>query len=322
MGDQPTVSIGMPVCNGEPYLQGALNALMALEYSNFELIVSDNGSTDGTSHICREYARRDRRMRYTKCDPVVDVFTNFNRVLRLATGTYFMWAAHDDLWEPGFLGSLVTALQANPNAVLASSRFDGINSMGCRVRTFRENWLKIFAASKFIQFAYMVLLDEAATLKANHVYGLMRTDTLRACGGMRRSNPSFSGEDVHTLLRMLGYGEFLFVDDLLFHYRIRSRIVREKEPLVAYALGRIAGQSRSHRGNLLLFVARNHALHAGMRAIIRRESPLSRSERFLLTAAAAAKEVWRLMLAVPVAALGELNVLHVGTPRRRLESGQ
>lgn len=300
----------MPVYNGEPYLRDALDALLAQDYPNFELIISDNASTDSTSQICKEYALRDGRIRYSRCNPATDSFTNFNRVLSLARGSYFMWAAHDDLREPTFIRSLLSALQANPKAVLASCRFDNIDATGRQVRTFKEDWSQIFTESKFRQFANMALRDEVATHKATLLYGLMRTQILRKCGGMTYSRPSFSGEDVLTLLRLLGQGEFVFVDQLLFRYRVRSRTIREKESLLAYLVRRIAGQAGGHQGNLVLFMARHHRLHTGIRAIIRQEPSLSAAERRVLTAATAVKEVWQLTRTIPSVALRELNILH------------
>jgi glycosyltransferase involved in cell wall biosynthesis len=74
----PRVSIGMPVYNGEPYLTRALDALLAQSFTDFELIISDNASTDATETICREYAARDRRIRYYRCNENHGAAWNFN----------------------------------------------------------------------------------------------------------------------------------------------------------------------------------------------------------------------------------------------------
>ncbi len=92
----PTVNIGMPVYNAENYLQGALDSLLAQDYGDFDLLISDNASTDRTQEICLDYTARDRRVRYQRNGRNIGAADNFNRVLEPACGKYFMWAAHDD----------------------------------------------------------------------------------------------------------------------------------------------------------------------------------------------------------------------------------
>src|SRR6266508_180906 len=97
--EAPLVSIGMPVFNGQRFIRQALDSLLSMDYPNFELIISDNASTDGTAEICQDYAARDRRIRFYRNAKNEGAFGNFARVLALARGNYFMWAAHDDIWE-------------------------------------------------------------------------------------------------------------------------------------------------------------------------------------------------------------------------------
>lgn len=99
----PKVSIGMPVYNGAQFIREALDSLLAQTFTDFELIISDNASTDGTEAICREYAATDRRIRYVRQPENSGAMSNFKFVLNEAVGEYFMWAAHDDRWHPDFL---------------------------------------------------------------------------------------------------------------------------------------------------------------------------------------------------------------------------
>src|SRR5437660_4871394 len=112
------VSVGLPVYNAERHLTKALDSLLRQDYPNLELIVSDNASEDGTEAICRSYAERDARVHYHRADHNMGAIWNFNRVFELATGEYFMWAAHDDLRDPSYLTACVAAMQAHPDAVL------------------------------------------------------------------------------------------------------------------------------------------------------------------------------------------------------------
>ena len=127
------VSIGMPVYNGEKYIRRALDSLLAQDYEHFELIISDNASTDGTGAICQEYATRDGRISYCRNDANMGAEWNFQRVLDLAQGEYFMWAAHDDVWERPFIGACVEELQKNPSVVLCATRAILLDDAGNRV---------------------------------------------------------------------------------------------------------------------------------------------------------------------------------------------
>lgn len=124
------VSIGLPTYNRGYYLGGALNSLLSQTHANFELIISDNVSTDDTQKICEEYAKKDERIKYFRQNKNIGVFKNFKFVLQQAKGGYFMWASDDDIWEPTFVSELSSLLSATPYAVLAMSRIVNINAEG------------------------------------------------------------------------------------------------------------------------------------------------------------------------------------------------
>ena len=117
--EAPRVSVGLIVYNGERYLESAIETLLAQTYTDFELIISDNGSTDGTERIARETVERDSRVRYARSDVNRGVSWNLNNVVHLARGTYFMWAGHDDIHGPEFIARCVAALEADPEVVYA-----------------------------------------------------------------------------------------------------------------------------------------------------------------------------------------------------------
>ena len=101
--NEPRVSIGMPVYNGEKYLEEAIQSILAQTYSDFELVISDNASTDKTQEICLEYAARDSRVRYHRNEKNLGAAPNYNRTFELSTGQYFKWADYDDLLAEEFL---------------------------------------------------------------------------------------------------------------------------------------------------------------------------------------------------------------------------
>src|SRR5690349_19086459 len=120
----PSVSIGMPVFNAGRHLHEALDSLLAQTHSDFELIISDNGSADGTSEICDAYAAKDSRIRLFRQPENIGPARNFAFVLDEARSPFFMFAAHDDLWEPTFIERLLARLREEPHAVLAFCRWD------------------------------------------------------------------------------------------------------------------------------------------------------------------------------------------------------
>jgi glycosyltransferase involved in cell wall biosynthesis len=216
----PKVSIGMPVYNGAAYLKPAIDALLTQSFTDFELIIGDNASTDGTQRICEQAAMADRRVRYSRHACNIGPKDNFLYVLDQAQGHYFMWAAHDDLREPQFVERLVAVLEAAPQAVLASARFDLIDENDRRVRVVQHDWGSHFGGSRFRQIARMISLDEEESAKAVHIYGLMRREVVSRSAHAMSSVDTYSGYDICVLIDMLFQGEFVFVDELLMHYRI------------------------------------------------------------------------------------------------------
>lgn len=118
---KPLISIGLPVYNGGEQLREAIDSLLAQTESDFELIISDNCSTDEiTQQITEEYARRDPRVRLTRQTINLGAHRNFLWALQQARGDYFMWAAHDDRWSPNYVEVLSRRLNDAPDAVLAT----------------------------------------------------------------------------------------------------------------------------------------------------------------------------------------------------------
>lgn len=114
----PTISIGLPVYNGEQYLEKAIKSVLDQTYPDFELILCDNASADRTGEICRQYAEQDKRVRYHRNEENVGAARNFNLSVELARGEYFKWMAHDDFIAPTYLEECIKIYQADPELVL------------------------------------------------------------------------------------------------------------------------------------------------------------------------------------------------------------
>src|SRR3954453_24106144 len=125
------LSIGMPVYNASKHLGGALDALLAQNFGDFHLLISDNASTDDTEAICHRYAAADPRVRYHRNSKNIGAAANFNKVFTESERCrYFMWAAHDDRWPPDYVGRCVAALENRSQAVLCTTEIEFIDDDG------------------------------------------------------------------------------------------------------------------------------------------------------------------------------------------------
>jgi len=118
----PRLTIGLIIYNGADSARRCIDSLLGQTWTDFELLIHDNGSTDGTSEICADYAARDPRARHVRHPRTVPQSTNFRGVLLAARTEYFMWAADDDLWSPRFAELCIAELDRNPSAVACCTR--------------------------------------------------------------------------------------------------------------------------------------------------------------------------------------------------------
>lgn len=175
MAKNPTVSIGMPVYNGAKYIIEALDSLLTQTYTDFELIISDNASTDETQSICEEYARKDKRIRYIRQNENMGAAKNFQVVLDESVGEYFMWAAHDDRRDKLFLELCMNVLNENEHVGLVFSytivknlRTDEITFQRSGFNTYKNKTLK-----------YLFRLSNPYP---SIIYGLYRKNILKNIG--------------------------------------------------------------------------------------------------------------------------------------------
>lgn len=126
----PRLTLGLPAYNGEQFLVEALDALLAQTFTDFELIISDNGSTDGTGQIAQRYAAQDPRVRYVRHPVNRGSSFNHNFVIEQARGEFFKWVSDDDLYAPDLLQRCIDALDARPAISLAHAWTAYIDDQG------------------------------------------------------------------------------------------------------------------------------------------------------------------------------------------------
>lgn len=211
----PRVSIGLPVYNGENYLAATLDSLLAQTYTDFELIICDNASTDSTSDICRSYAARDPRIRYYRNAKNLGAAPNYNRTFELAVGKYFKWSAHDDLCAPTFLERCVAALDGDPRVVLACPEILYIDAAGNVIGESPYNRKLPTDSPRPEERFCSLMLSGCMNFQC---FGLMRAHALRRTpllGG-------YDAADQVLLARLALLGPFREITEPLFYYRLHA----------------------------------------------------------------------------------------------------
>lgn len=213
--DRPRVSIGLPVYNGERFLRESLESLLGQTYSDFELIISDNASTDDTPDICQAFAEKDPRIRYHRTEENAGCAANYARAFHLSSGEYFKWAAADDVCLPDHLSRCVEVLDRDPTVVLAYPRTRFINSEGRPLESLRDpGWdLRSDAPHERLRFVIN------ARHWVNAIFGLIRARSL----ARTRLVASYPGGDYRLLGELSLLGKFVEIPEYLFLRRIHPQ---------------------------------------------------------------------------------------------------
>ena len=210
-GPAPRVSIGLPVYNGGRYLESTIRSILSQDFTDFELILSDNASTDGTGEICRRYARQDARVHYTRNERNLGAGPNYDACFHKARGTYFKWAAHDDLLAPDYLSKTVAALDAAPDAVLCTVGIQEIGPNDEPLRTYANNFPGVSSPDAAVRFGAVI----HARHQCEDFFGLYRRAALVGSG----LHDTYSGSDRVLLAEMALRGPWVSVPDALFLHR-------------------------------------------------------------------------------------------------------
>lgn len=222
---RPRVSIGLPVRNGARYLGEAVDSLLRQSYADFELIISDNASTDQTEAICRDYVAKDPRVRYYRSDWNVGLANNYNYLFMRARGEYFKWAAADDVHEPDYVARCLEVLEHDPAVVLAYAKARFIDEDGGPVAEADPGFdLRSDAAPD--RFRYVI----HASSWVNAIFGLIRVKSL----ANTRLLPSYPGGDFSLLGELAMAGKLVEIPDLLFLRRLHPEASSQNAHNVAY----------------------------------------------------------------------------------------
>jgi glycosyltransferase involved in cell wall biosynthesis len=238
----PRLSVGLPVYNGEKYVDQAIESLLGQSYEDFELIISDNASTDSTADICLRYGKQDSRIRYVRQPRNIGLSPNHNFLVREARGQYFKWAAADDLYGRDLLKSCVDALDESPDVVLAhawEAVIDGAGdvtqAMDYPLPTDSPSAPERFKAILFGSSGLFesddpavpgfIRVDNRGVLRACDIYGVARTAVLR-----KMPLGSYHHSDRIIICALALHGRFHITPDWQYFRRDTSDRTYNKSP--------------------------------------------------------------------------------------------
>jgi len=221
------ITIGIPVYNSEKFLSEKISSILNQGYNDFELIISDNGSTDSTKEICEKFASKDKRIKFFFHEKNSGPHWNFNFILEKAKGKYFMWTSVDDKILPGFIEKNISILKTNKKIVCSVSQvkpygektkylenkktdkiFEKIKKRIIRSFTPLKNYPTSGPYEKKIRM-YLKLRGHQQVF-----YGIYRTNQLQKFFVFQ----FITGFDLATMLNALKYGDFFVLDEIL-NYR-------------------------------------------------------------------------------------------------------
>ena len=222
--NNPKITVGIPVFNGEKSIRRSLDSVLSQTFLDFELIISDNASTDSTQLICQEYKRNDKRIRYIRNEKNMGGVANFKLLLDESKTEYFLWLSADDYWDSTFLEKNFDVLEKNLNIICSASqaKYFGNNidywkkrSVHGPFRIFKKiikrfQNLQNYATSGTFESKFRYYLK----LRGHHhiFYGMYRTEQLKKIFVTDVFNIDFA-----TILNALRFGDFHVVDEILMY---------------------------------------------------------------------------------------------------------
>ena len=221
--NNPKISIGIPVYNGEKFIRKCIESVLQQTNRDFELIISDNASTDSTPKICEEYLNKDNRIIFVRQDKNMGGGWNFNFLLQKAVGEYFVWVAADTFLLPEFLEKNIAVLESQDKAVGCISKIKIDSTYIDKFKTEKDVLKKIGLAYRpFDTLPITGNYMERIRKYLKHFpwemfYSVYRTEPLRKSfvRGYLLGKDYFVGNDASLVLNVLKHGEIQVVNEFL-----------------------------------------------------------------------------------------------------------
>ena len=209
------ITIGMPVYNGADTIRRALDSLLEQTYSDFELIISDDASTDSTQHICLEYEQKDKRVKYIQKNKTVGWIWNFIFLVEQVKTEYFFWGAQDDYWDPKFIEKNLEVLELHSEIVASIS---DIKLVGKNIKNYYTNPNEYNSNNSKWEFVrpnigtYEKKIQNILEFNWSlNLYSIFRTEQLKKC----IIRKTFASWDFALMLKIIKFGDLYVLDDVL-----------------------------------------------------------------------------------------------------------
>ena len=230
MTSNPKLTIGMPVYNGELFIKKAIESILDQTFTDFELIISNNSSTDSTEKICQDFIDKDNRIQIHTQKKNIGIHRNFNFLLSKAKGEYFAWAAVDDYLDNDFMEKNLKILESDKSVVSSVGKIipygvDSLDIDSTLVDTsvfpkFLKNFIKSGRRRKMIDAGpvsgnmnYKIRTFFKITKSLGRWYGVHRTEQLKKC----IIEKPFINVEVSVFLNLLRLGDFHEESSTILH---------------------------------------------------------------------------------------------------------
>lgn len=272
----PQVSVGMPIYNNPRHLEQAIDSLLAQTFTDFELLISDNASTNPRiREICEGYAARDPRVQYFRQPSNIGMFENFDYVFTHTRAPFFMWASDDDVWEPPFMARGMAALAADPKKSAWFCQFDYVDEKDKVLETYQP--IGDFVARQSKRETLMKFLMHKTHEIGVLPYALFRRESVVEPSRVMYENRDVEGADHLFVYAYLCRYDFAVDPDTLFHKRQHIRApVYSKQRQWRRLKRNFAGYSRAAAGTPYAAMTR---MMLPWRAVARFSNNIARSIR-------------------------------------------
>jgi glycosyltransferase involved in cell wall biosynthesis len=226
---EPIITIGLPTYNGEKTIRRTIDHILSQTITNFKLIISDDGSTDSTIKICREYEQKDNRIKVIQKNKPHGWIWNFIFLAEKSNTKYFVWIAQDDYWNPKFIEKNIDILETNPKIVCSIS---DVQLIGSNIKNYYSNQKESNIVKKNSKFEFVRPITGTYNEKIRNIiefnwiinlYSIFRTEKLKAC----IIHNVFVSWDFALIFNMIKFGDLHVLDEVLA-YRDTEGVTSQK----------------------------------------------------------------------------------------------
>jgi glycosyltransferase involved in cell wall biosynthesis len=182
----PALSIGLAVRNSKDVVGRCIESVLSQDFTDFELVIRDNVSDDGTTEVLEDYARSDRRIALSVNEANIGSHDNMRLVLDASRGRFFRWISDDDWLEPGCLSRCVRTLESRPDAIGVTTWFTVYTPDGsARYEEYRGEFPTSPDPAR--RFERMLWFFHAGDATYDPLYGMYRRERLTRANPLRHS---------------------------------------------------------------------------------------------------------------------------------------